>query len=275
MGKKVKYPILITAMTGGYGDASEINRALAETAQKYGLAFGLGSQRAMIESPELAKSYAVRDVAPDIPLLGNVGAYQLKKYSFEQIESLVSSVGADALAVHLNSLQEVIQKEGDTDYSGVLEAIAKTCEKLSVPVLVKETGAGMSQDVALKLKDAGAAYLDIAGSGGTSWSKVEYMRNGTVPGFEDWGISTLESIIMCRGVLPFVASGGIRSGIDAAKSIALGADMAGAAYPFIKELRKGNLDKYAQMFLSQLRISAYLTGSKTISDLKKAKTMFH
>jgi isopentenyl-diphosphate Delta-isomerase len=275
MGKKVKFPILITGMTGGYEDALAINRALAETAQKYGLAFGLGSQRAMIESPELAKTYAVRDVAPDIPILGNIGAYQLKKYKFEQIESLVSSIDADALAIHLNPLQEVIQKEGDNDYSGVLDAISKTCEKLDVPIIVKETGAGMSQDVALKLKEAGAAWLDIAGAGGTSWSKVEYLRNGAVPGFEDWGIPTLESLIMCKGVLPIVASGGLRSGIDAAKAIAIGADMAGAAYPFIMALREGKIDDYVTTFTTQIRIAAFLSGSKTISELKKAKTMFH
>jgi isopentenyl-diphosphate delta-isomerase len=275
MGRKVKFPMLITGMTGGYEDALAINRALAEIAQKYGLAFGLGSQRAMVESPELARTYAVRDVAPDIPILGNIGAYQLKKYKFSQIESMVSSVEADALAVHLNPLQEVIQKEGDTDYSGVLDSISKTCDKLDVPVIVKETGAGMSQDVALKLKEAGAAWLDIAGAGGTSWSRVEYLRNGAVPGFEDWGIPTLESLIVCRGVLPHVASGGLRSGVDAAKAIALGAEMAGAAYPFIMALREGRIDDFVTTFTSQMKIAAYLSGSKNISELKKAKTMFH
>jgi isopentenyl-diphosphate delta-isomerase len=275
MGRKVKFPMLITGMTGGYEDALAINRALAEIAQKYGLAFGLGSQRAMVESPELARTYAVRDVAPDIPILGNIGAYQLKKYKFSQIESMVSSVEADALAVHLNPLQEVIQKEGDTDYSGVLDSISKTCDKLDVPVIVKETGAGMSQDVALKLKEAGAAWLDIAGAGGTSWSRVEYLRNGAVPGFEDWGIPTLESLIVCRGVLPLVASGGLRSGVDAAKAIALGAEMAGAAYPFIMALREGRIDDFVTTFTSQMKIAAYLSGSKNISELKKAKTMFH
>ncbi len=275
MGRKIKYPLLISGMTGGYEDALAINRALAEVAQKYGLAFGIGSQRAMIESPELAKTYAVRDVAPDIPLLGNIGAAQLKKYKFEQIESLVSSIEADALAIHLNPLQEVIQKEGDTDYGGVIDAIAKTCDKLDAPVIVKETGAGMSQDVALKMKEAGAAWIDIAGAGGTSWSHVEYLRNGAVPGFADWGIPTLESLVMCKGVLPMVASGGIRSGVDSAKAIVLGADMAGAAYPFIMALKRGKIDEYVTEFTSQMRIAAYLTGSKTVADLKKAKTMFH
>ncbi len=274
LGKRLKWPVLITGMTGGYGDAEKINKNLAGAAQKYGLAFGVGSQRAMIESPELKSTYEVRDVAPDIPLLANIGAFQLKKYPFEQIESLVSSIEADGLAIHLNALQEILQKEGDRDYSGVLDAIAKTCEKLRVPVLVKETGAGMDQDVALKLKGAGVSYIDVAGAGGTSWSKVEYMRASSVPGFENWGIPTVQSIIECRGVLPLIASGGIRNGIDASKAIALGADMAGAAYPFIKALREGKLDAFVETFTNQMHISAYLTGSKTYSDLKKAKTVF-
>ncbi len=273
--KRVRFPLLITGMTGGYKDATEINKALAAAAQKHGLAFGVGSQRAMIEKPELAKTYRVRDVAPDVPLLSNIGAFQLKRYKTEQIESLVSSIDADALAVHLNPLQEVIQPEGDTDYSGVLAAIRKTCEKLSVPVIVKETGAGMSQETAIRLKEAGVKYIDVSGAGGTSWSKVEYLRNGNIPGFEDWGIPTVESIIQCRGVLPMLASGGIRDGLDACKAIALGADMCGAAYPFIKAQRERSLEGYIALFTRQMRVCAYLTGSRTLEDLKKAKLVFH
>ncbi len=274
-GKRVRYPLLITGMTGGYKDAIDINKALAAAAEAHGLAFGVGSQRAMIEKPELAKTYRVRDVAPSIPLLSNIGAFQLKRYSVAQIESLISAIDADGLAVHLNPLQEVIQPEGDTDFSGVLDAIRKTCETLSVPVLVKETGAGISQDVAIRLKEAGVKYLDVSGSGGTSWSKVEYLRNGNIPGFEDWGIPTVEARIQCRGVLPMVASGGIRDGLDASKAIALGADMCGAAYPFIKAHRDRALDEYVALFTKQMRVCAYLTGSRTLDALKKAKLVFH
>ncbi|MFZ5501549.1 MAG: alpha-hydroxy-acid oxidizing protein, partial [Candidatus Micrarchaeota archaeon] len=224
-------------------------------------------------NPDLAKTYAVRDVAPDIPLLANIGAFQLKNYDFEQIESLVSNIDADALAVHLNSLQEVIQAEGDTDFSGVLDAIRRTCDKLSVPVVVKETGAGISQEVALKLKEAGAACIDVAGAGGTSWSQVEYLRSQGVPGFENWGIPTLDCIIQCRGVLPIIASGGIRDGIEAAKCIALGADIAGAAFPFIKALKEDALEDYIVLIGKQMKICAYLTGSSTIAELKKAKLL--
>jgi isopentenyl-diphosphate delta-isomerase len=274
LGKTLNYPILITGMTGGYSDAEGINHGLAAAAEKYGLAFGVGSQRAMIEKPELAKTYIVRDVAPNIPLLANLGAFQLKKYPFDKVESLVSSIEADALAVHLNPLQEVVQPEGDTDFSGVLAAIAKTCEKLSVPVIVKETGAGTSQDVALKLRDAGVKYVDVSGAGGTSWSKVEYLRRGTIPGFEDWGIPTVDALVQCRGVLPLIASGGIRDGIDGAKAIALGADLCGAAYPFIKALREKSLESYIETFQKQMRVCAYLTGSGDLGQLKKAKMRF-
>lgn len=272
--KDLRWPLLITGMTGGYNDAEKINLGLAEAAQRYGLAFGVGSQRAMIEKPALARTYRVRKAAPDIPLLSNIGAFQLKRYKFEQIDSLVQDIEADALAVHLNPLQEVIQPEGDTDFSGILEAISRTCDKLSVPVIVKETGAGISQDVAVRLSKAGVKYIDVSGAGGTSWSKVEYLRYGNIPGFEDWGIPTLESLMQCRGVLPLIASGGIRSGVDGAKAIALGAELCGAAYPFIKAQRENDLDAFITLFLKQLQVSAYLTGSATHAELQKAKMRF-
>jgi isopentenyl-diphosphate delta-isomerase len=274
LGKKLSYPIIITAMTGGYKDAKRINRDIAQAAQEHGLAFGVGSQRAMIEDPALAGTFRVRDVAPDIPLLANIGAFQLKRYSSEQIEALVSSIEADALAVHLNPLQEVVQPEGDTDFSGVLDAIRRTCDSLDAPVLVKETGAGITQTVAEELRDAGVAYLDVAGAGGTSWSKVEYLRSGPVPGFENWGIPTAECVILCRGVLPLIASGGIRDGVDAAKAIALGAELAGAAFPFLDAWRNKRLDEYIRTFKEQMRISAFLTGSKSHAQLRHTKLKF-
>ncbi len=276
LGRRIRYPMIITAITGGYSDAEMINRGLAQAADNYGIAFSVGSQRAMIENPPIARTYRVRDVAPHIPLLANIGAYQLKKYSARQIESLVSSIEADALAVHLNPLQEVIQSGGDTDYSGVVGAIGKTCERLSVPVVVKETGAGISQDVALKLKAVGVKWLDVAGAGGTSWSTVEYLRSGAgaAPGFENWGIPTVESIIQCRGVLPMIASGGIRNGIDGAKAIALGADLCGAAYPFLKALHTKKLDQLIDTWQKQMAVCAFLTGSRNVAELKKAKMRF-
>jgi isopentenyl-diphosphate delta-isomerase len=277
LGKRISYPLLISAMTGGYPEAKRINEELASAAQRHGIAFALGSQRSMLENPSLKDTYYVRKVAPDIPVIGNIGAIQLKRYPMENVLSLISLVEADALAVHLNPLQEVIQPEGDRDFSGVLDAIAKLCDKSGVPIIVKETGTGISQDVAIMLKRAGAAYIDVAGAGGTSWSKVEYAREGATPGFEEWGIPTLECIIQCRGVLPLIASGGIRSGIDVAKSIALGAELGGAAYPFLKALdqSQAKLDMELTVWEAQMKKAAFLTGSKDIAGLKKAKMLFH
>ena len=274
LGKSVLAPIIIEAMTGGYKDAAQINKQLAAAAEKHKIAFALGSQRAMLESADLKKTYDVRDVAPSIPLVGNVGAFQLKKYPIEKILSLVSLVELDALAVHFNPLQEVLQPEGDKDWFGVFPALSKLCERSPVPIIAKETGAGFSQDVALKLKQAGVAMLDVAGSGGTSWSKVEYFRKGNIAGFEEWGIPTVESIIQCRGVLPLIASGGIRSGIDAAKCIALGATLSGAAYPFLVALNKKSLDKEIALWKQQFKVCCFLTGSSNIEELKKAKLVY-
>ncbi|MBI5223159.1 type 2 isopentenyl-diphosphate Delta-isomerase [Candidatus Micrarchaeota archaeon] len=274
LGKTINWPMMIVGMTGGYEDAQRINRELAKTAEKYGIPFGLGSQRAMIEKPELAKTYEVRSVAPNIPIVGNIGAAQLKKYKIGQIDEMLCKIGADGLAIHLNALQEVIQPEGDVDFSGVIGKIADTCDKLELPVVVKETGAGINQDVAIKLREAGVKWIDVSGSGGTSWSKVEYLRGGNISGFENWGIPTAEAIIQCRGVLPLIASGGIRTGIEGAKTIALGADICGAGYPFIEALAKGRLDQKTQEFTKQMQICAFLTGSKTIDELKKAKMRY-
>jgi isopentenyl-diphosphate delta-isomerase len=262
---------MITATTGGYPNAGRLNKELARMAEKHGIAMGLGSQRAMIEDPKLAESFKIRKEAPSVPIVANIGAVQLKEYRLETIEKLVSSVEADALAIHLNALQEVIQPEGDTDFKGVLDAIGKTCSRLKVPVIVKETGAGMSRKTAEKLKGAGVKWIDVAGAGGTSWSRIEYLRSkNAVPGFEDWGISTVESIMMCNGVLPLIASGGVRSGIDAAKAIALGADIAGAAQPFLKALVEKRLDRELMTWEKQLRVCAFLTGSKNLAALKTA-----
>lgn len=271
LGKKIGAPLVITAITGGYPGAKKMNEQLAEAAQEHNIAFELGSQRAMMEQPSSIGTYKVRHVAPDIPLVANIGAAQIKKYSREQIEFLVSSVEADALAIHLNPLQEVIQAGGDRDYSGVLESIGKCAEWLDAPVIVKETGAGISAEVAAKLAGAGVDWIDIAGASGTSWSKIEYARNrNAVEGFEEWGIPTPDCIAMCRGILPLIASGGIRSGIDAAKALALGADMAGAAQPFLKALVMKRLKAEIGKWKEQMRITAFLTGSRNIKELKKA-----
>lgn len=275
LGKTISSPLMISAMTGGYAQAEKINKALATAAQKASVGIGLGSQRAMLEDPLLAKTFQIRKYAPDVPILANIGAVQLKQYPVSKIEKLVSSVDADGLAIHLNALQEVIQPEGDHDFSGLLDAIANVCENINVPVVVKETGAGINQETAIKLQQAGVCWIDVAGSGGTSWSKVEYLRKGTTVGFEEWGIPTVESIRMCKGALLLIASGGVRSGIDAAKAIALGADIVGAAYPFLKAYKKKKVLQEIETWKKQMKLAAFLTGSKNILELKKASLLIY
>jgi isopentenyl-diphosphate Delta-isomerase len=269
LGKEVA-PLMITAITGGFTGAVEINKQLAETAEKYGLPLGLGSMRAMLEGGE-EKSYLVRKYCPSVPLVGNIGIAQLASYPVERIEGLVSKAELDAMAVHMNPLQEVLQPEGDTNFGGALELVEKLCEKLSVPVIAKETGAGINKGVAEKLKEVGVGWIDVAGAGGTSWGKVEYERGGTPPGFEEWGIPTVNSILMCKGVLPLIGSGGVRSGIDAVKAIVLGADIAGAARPFLLAYDYKTLDSMASEWVEQMKITAFLTGCKSYAELKKLK----
>ncbi len=271
LGKELAAPLAIEAMTGGYPEGGKINKELAKVAEKEGMVFGLGSQRAMIENASLKDTYYVRDVAPSIPIIANIGAYQLKKYPAAKVEEMVADVDADALAVHLNPLQEIIQPEGDMDFSVILDAIAITCDKISVPVIAKETGAGIGSAAAKKLKEAGVKYIDVAGAGGTSWSAIEYERKGGVPGFADWGIPTVACLLADKGIAPLIASGGVRSGIDAAKSIALGAEIAGAAQPFLRAYGRGELQKEITTWKEQLRVSMFLTGSKDVAALKKAK----
>jgi isopentenyl-diphosphate delta-isomerase len=267
LGRKLSSPLAIEGMTGGYPNASKINRRLAQAANGANIIFGLGSQRAMLKHPELAKTYKVRDVAPDVFLIGNLGAVQLREYSPKAIEGMLKTVDANALALHLNPLQEAVQPEGDLNWAGVLHQVRLLCDAIDVPVIAKETGAGISAKVALQLKEAGVSAINVSGSGGTSWSRVEYKRGKPVPGFEEWGIPTAISLAQCSGILPLIASGGIRNGIDAAKSIALGADISGAARPFLISKNPLSLIREWEM---QLRTAMFLTGSKDIAALKRA-----
>jgi isopentenyl-diphosphate delta-isomerase len=263
-------------MTGGYPEARKINEELALAAQKHNIAFAVGSQRSMIENKSMRETYFVRDVAPDIPVIGNIGAAQIKKYPIEDILNLAPEIEADSLAIHINPLQEVIQPEGDRDFSDVTMKIKEICKKAKYPIIVKEVGTGISQETALKLKAAGVSMIDVAGAGGTSWSKVEYARDGVTPGFEEWGIPTLESLIQCRDTCPLIASGGVRSGIDIIKSLALGAQMGGAAYPFLKALTKSQakLDQTLETWESQMKKAAFLAGCKSVDEMKGAKLIF-
>jgi len=244
------------------------------------LAMGVGSQRAAIEDPSLAETFQVRSIAPDILLFANLGAVQLNLgYDAEHCMQAVEMIEADALFLHLNVLQEAVQPEGETQWAGLLDKIEQVCHMLSVPVIAKEVGWGLSELVARRLADAGVAALDVAGSGGTSWSEVEYHRAPTAfhakvaRAFADWGIPTAESIQMaCHGApsLPIFASGGLRDGIDIAKSIALGASLCGIAGPFLRAAADSPeaLDEAIRVMLAQLRIAMLSCGSSNLEVLQ-------
>lgn len=243
-GKRLTTPVLISSMTGGTVEAQQINKNLAQAAQQLGIAMGLGSQRAAVEHPELISTYAVRDVAPDILLFANVGAVQLNYgYGVEQCRRAVDMVTADALILHFNTMQEAVQPEGDGNFKDLLPKIADVVKRVGVPVIAKEVGWGFSERSARLLASVGVAAIDVAGSGGTSWSEVEYHRAPTAfharvaRSFADWGIPTADSIQYVKKAAPeltVIASGGLRDGIDVAKCIALGATLGGMAGPFLK-----------------------------------------
>lgn len=278
-GKRLRVPLLISSMTGGTAAAAAINRNLAQAAQARGVAMGLGSQRAGLEQTETAYTFRVRNVAPDILLLANLGAAQLNRgYGLEHCRRAVEMIGADALILHLNPLQEALQADGDWDWRGLLDKIAAVCRGLEVPVVVKEVGWGISEKVARWLADAGVAAIDVAGAGGTSWSAVESHRAATEArrrlalAFADWGIPTAEALLQARrGApgLPLIASGGMRTGLDAAKALALGATAVGIASPFLKaaaesaEAVAAGIDQFA----AELRIAMFCAGAGNVAAL--------
>ena len=243
-GRRLQAPILISSMTGGTAQAEWLNRVLAEAAQATGIAMGLGSQRAAIEHPEVARTFQVRDLAPDVLLFANLGAIQLNYgYDVSHCQRAVEMIAADALILHLNALQEAVQPEGDTRFAGLLGKIEAVCKALPVPVVVKEVGWGISQRAARQLADAGVAAIDVAGAGGTSWTQVEMHRAQSpsqarlAAAFLEWGIPTADSIQQVRRAAPHLlvfASGGLRNGLEIAKCIALGAHLGGMAGPFLK-----------------------------------------
>lgn len=243
-GRVVHAPILISSMTGGTGEAGKINQVLAEAAQETRIVMGVGSQRAALEHPEVAATFQVRRYAPDILLLANLGAVQLNYgYGIDECQRAVDMIEADALILHLNALQEAVQPEGDTRFAGLAAKIEQVCKKLPVPVIAKEVGWGFSPADVRLLADAGVAAIDVAGAGGTSWSQVEMHRAKTdgqrrlAAAFIDWGIPTAEAIVNVRETAPemtIFASGGLRTGLEIAKSVALGASLGGMASPFLK-----------------------------------------
>jgi len=282
LGKPLAMPLLISSMTGGTAEAQAINRHLAQAAQEAGIGMGLGSIRAALEDPSLAPTYQVRDVAPDILLLANLGAVQLNYgYTADHCRRAVDMVEADGLILHLNPLQEALQPEGQTNFANLLCAIEEVCHTLEVPVVVKEVGWGLSADVSRLLADAGVAALDVAGAGGTSWSQVEMHRaendsqRETAAVFRHWGIPTAEAVRQAHSAvpgLPLVASGGVRDGVQIAKAIALGATACGIARPFLVAAAESAkaVSQAISTVASQLRVAMFAAGVPDIPALSRA-----
>lgn len=283
-GRPLSAPLLISSMTGGSNDADAINRTLALAAQETGIAMGLGSQRAALEDSELSPTFKVRDIAPDILLFANLGAVQLNYgYGVEHCQKIVAMAKADALILHLNPLQEAVQPEGETRFAGLLSKMEAVCEALhaqGVPVIAKEVGWGISERAARQLASAGVAAIDVAGAGGTSWTQVEMHRARNesqaklAAAFLNWGIPTAESIAHVRRAapnMPIFASGGLRTGLDVAKCIALGAIIGGMAGPFLKPASH-SLDKTIQTINEikcELQVTMFAAGASNLEELSK------
>ena len=280
-GKTLSAPILISSMTGGAEMAHRLNTRLAEAAQEHGVAMGLGSQRAALKNPDVAYSYKVRDVAPDILLFGNLGAVQFNYgYGVDECRRCVDMIEADALILHFNVLQEAVQPEGDVNFAGLLGHVEQVCKTLGVPVIAKEVGWGFSEQNCRDLRNAGVAAIDVAGSGGTSWSEVEYHRAPTAlharvaAAFADWGIPTADAVryaVSGAPGLPVIASGGRRDGIDIAKSSALGATLGGIAGPFLKAADQSTeaVSEFIDELTRQVRIAMLCSGARDIASLQQ------
>lgn len=283
--KKVSVPILISSMTGGTEQAQKINQSLAIAAQQYGLAMGVGSQRAAIENPELNNTFNIRKFAPDILLFANLGAVQLNYgYGIDECNKAVDMIEADSLIFHLNPIQEAVQPEGDTNFAGLLDKIEKICKTISVPVIIKEVGWGVSADLARKLKDIGVAGIDVSGAGGTSWSQVERFRLTNpydikvAEAFINWGLPTADALASIREEnlgIPLIASGGLKDGMDLAKSLALGANLAGMAGVFLKAAvdSMDHLLDTLKVFERIIRISMFATGSVDLKSFSSEKVL--
>lgn len=289
LGKRLRLPLIVTGMTGGYAGAERINRDLAVVCAERGMAMGVGSQRQAMEDAKFRRSYSVvREAAPGIPVVGNIGAAEVAHLQdVGPIRRLVDLVRADAMAVHLNALQEFLQPEGTPKFAGVLNGIERLVKELGVPVVVKEIGCGISADVMRRLLDVGVRIVDVAGAGGTSWAGVEVLRHAErerdpLSVFWDWGIPTADAVRQCAALRtdqrPFtlIASGGIQNGLDMAKAIVLGADLVGAARLFLQALRAGGrkgLNRLIDGWELQFRGAMFLTGSRTLDDLRRQTLM--
>lgn len=280
-GHTLRAPLLISSMTGGTEAAERINHNLASAAQARGVAMGVGSQRTALEDHATASSFRVRQAAPDILLLANLGAAQLNKgYTVDHCRRAVEMIGADALILHLNPLQEAVQADGDWNWAGLLGKIEGVCSALGAPVVVKEVGWGINGALARRLADAGVAAIDVAGAGGTSWTEVEFHRAPSerlrriARAFADWGIPTADSLVQAGQAapeLPRIASGGIRDGIDVAKCLALGATAVGLASPFLRAAAVSDeaVVETIDLLADELRVAMFCAGAGDVAALQE------
>jgi isopentenyl-diphosphate delta-isomerase len=276
LGRRLAYPIIITGMSGGTEETGRFNREIAALAERMGIGFGVGSQRVMLRKPEVKATFQVREVAPDILLLGNIGIAQAREMSGQELQSLMDEIQADALCLHLNTAMEIIQEQGDHDFRGSLEAIARAVSALgSAKVIVKETGCGFARETGVRLAQAGVEWVDVSGAGGTSWVGVETLRNRALrhlgEAYWDWGIPTAASVCELRDLkLKLIASGGIRNGVQAAKSLALGAQLVGIALPLMRAWMQDGIagaEVFLRAFCAELRVAMMLCGCARIADL--------
>jgi len=282
LGATLDSPLFIAAMTGGHPDTLEVNQRLARAAERYNLGMGVGSQRAALEKPEQEGSFTiVREEAPHAFLCANLGIIQLRDHGIEWAERAVEMIDAQAIAIHINSLQEAIQPEGDHNAEGCIEALRNLCNEFSYPVIVKETGSGISAGTARIIRGAGASAIDIGGYGGTSWAKIERLRASGPEladlgeAFLSWGIPTVVSLCEVRTAGgPIIATGGLRTGIDIAKAVALGADLGGMALPLLKPAMESDDALFAavEAMHRELRAAMFLTGSRSVADLRHTRT---
>lgn len=280
-GKTLRAPLLVTGMTGGTERAGQVNRDIASVAEEFGVAFGVGSQRAMAERPELTETFAVRSVAPTTVLIGNLGLVQASRMTVDQIRRLTDGIGADALALHLNPGQELNQPEGDRDFQRGYLTVTALAKAYGDRLLVKETGCGLSPEVARRLVECGVRSLDVSGLGGTSWVRVEQLRSTGVARevgaqFATWGIPTAAAVASVRQAVGpevrVVASGGLRTGLDVAKALALGADLGGLALPLFRAHQEGGVAGVRtalQTVIAALTQALALTGSRSVAELRR------
>jgi isopentenyl-diphosphate delta-isomerase len=284
LGRRIAMPFLVSSMTGGAEKAQQINHNIAIACEAIGIPFAVGSQRVAIDTNvDWGMNLELRRLAPSVPILANIGAAQLNTgYGLDQARRAVEMIDADALIIHLNPLQEAVQPEGDRNWSGLTEKIGSLCQTLHVPVVVKEVGYGISPHVAERLDAVGVKIIDVAGAGGTSWAAVEALRARTpaeaavASAFGDWGQPTALAIAALRKARPdafIIGSGGIRTGIDAAKAIRIGADLVGQAASVLKSATSSPEDvaEHFKIMSAQLRVACFCTGSSNLADLRRAR----